>query len=82
MILSEIAESVMCDIIKIRLLSISLLGIFFPTLFLIVHFQTNFYDVAHDIFRCPNLPSISKIIYKFKPKSQRYLKELRLHVIY
>ena len=44
MILSEIAESVMCDIIKIRLLSIS-----FPTspLFLL----DVFYDVTLDTFK-------------------------------
>ena len=46
----EYAESVMCDVIKIRLLSISFLGISFPTLPLILSYAY-LYDVTHYTFR-------------------------------
>ena len=44
------AESVMCDVIKISLLSI-FLGVPFPTSPFILSFYTYFYDVTHDSFR-------------------------------
>ena len=43
----EALDSVMCDVIKIHILSISFLGVLFPTSSL----KTYFYNVTHDTFQ-------------------------------
>ena len=48
---SEALESALCDVIKIRLLSISFLVVSFPTFPVIPPFKNYIYDVTHDTFQ-------------------------------
>ena len=69
---SEALESALCDVIKIRLLSISFLVVSFPTFPVIPPFKNYIYDVTHDTFQrfsCSTKIYLEFLEHNHEPKS-------------